>query len=71
MRLINKPSVPIVITIPAPPPPPPKVIVVPSQVVTTTTTILSHKAHRCEVALFFSDTPEGQRNADFIIRSTD
>jgi hypothetical protein len=64
MRLLNKPSVPIVITVPAPvitvpapPPPQPKVIVVPSQVVTTTTTILSPRAHRCEVALFFSDTP--------------
>ena len=80
MKILNKPLIPTIrrVTV-THTPSPPKVVVVPHVVVpqivtstsTVTTKIVSHRAHPCKVALFFSDTPESQRNADFIIRSTD
>lgn len=73
MKILNKPLIPTVrrVTV-THTPSPPKVVVVPHQVVSTVTTkVVTHRAHPCKVALFFSDTPESQRHADYIIRNTD
>lgn len=61
MKILNKPTIPTIrrVTV-THTPSPPKIVVAPPPVITstvTTTKILTHRAHPCKVALFFSDTP--------------